>query len=342
MQTLPCLQAVLLGYVVRSQLIRAVREEYERTVREIEDPFVNGTSTHALTNCAVHWPRKKKLCLPEFLQIHPVRTDDLTGKEKEKSTSASQTLAVSLCPHGIGTSTRLPSPQEAHRLSPLSPSTTSGSSYEEEDSLKMCSRNGRTQEAATSLSHSDGPQHRTVQEDATFSSNDGSGAVMEQSERTRQTDEIENRSTLHSGSTEYQIPPQMEEVDMAEKDSGSVPPTFSAGKRSETRLSSQDSGECSVAPTCTASHFCSSAGSEVEGKSLSELVPPAMSHLPHTRQELLDLKSQIAMELVWVEQAIASRQCVSIVISQSFYVELCGSLLLHVHVHVYYSVMPNM
>ena len=51
---------------------------------------------------------------------------------------------------------------------------------------------------------------------------------------------------------------------------------------------------------------------------LLDSIGPVQSNLPRDRESLLELRTQMAMELIWIKQAIASRQKVSTMIKKVF------------------------
>ena len=363
-------QALVLGHHVRRKLVRSLREEYEKMVREIEGG-VDGATAHSLTNCTIQWPRKGALCLPVFVEegdmvTHPEGKAMATHPEGEAMVTHPEggqfmggprgqssdefhdeeggpgfSRPPQVCPYPLpeagSSSSRSPSPLEVQSLTSdpsltslittascqkqltqsesesrqytqcgatvlsVTTSTRCGLTEVGDDTLNVCNLqtdNENLQSGSPSMPIAEATQHNhsaateeSVLSVSLTSLDSSTSSVL--SETSRAT------SVCHRDE---------ESVSMeAEKSISACQNTTDANPRSKDlrqlhgeRLGSVDGG----------------GGGDSDEVLIQELLgsEPLMQQnsLPRDKHSLQELRVQTAMELVWLRQAIMSRQRVSI------------------------------
>ena len=287
-----------LGHLTRKQLIASVRVEFEEAVGEIEGG-VEETSARRLTHHAIYWPRNNQLCFPVFLprgtriNNEPIDIDsDKTERSARDnqftstcgntdlvhtSTVSDSTAAlVTISSDGISSFSSSISNSNTITTSPpfISPS------WQPEHTV---SRKGREEESVssavttiTSPSHTlpiSAPPHTEHPSSSSHSSSSTSSSSSffpEESveKREEMKEEEEEEETIKKGEEERKEEEEKEEKENEEE--GDVEINRGA-------VSSERARENS--PTFSAD-----------------------------RESLIEQRARMVMELVWLKQAIASRQ----------------------------------
>ena len=261
-----------------------MREEYERTVQEIE-----ADSCLLLTNQVVHWPRKNALCFPVFQdQNERVKTSGQCGDGDGDEGDGSRSSSAS-------------KPCQSPNILNLEPSDSETEIQTVIPSIEM----GKTQIGAPKLPSNLQPeslQPRSLQP--------GSPLFLEGMSLSILPEVQETCGRLHN-------------TDEPETSAFRFPSTSSAA-REHPNLPLSSCAKPSVSEPQLRSGT-PLLETEVAVGSWLELPEPTLSDLPQDRESLTRLKAQLAMELLWIKQAIASRQNVSIsvVTMQQSTVNLC-------------------
>ena len=259
-----------MGHAIRRQLLHWVREEYERTVQEIE-----ADSYLPLTNQVIHWPRRNALCFPVFQdQNEKVDTLGQCGDSDKRDGSMNSSAS---------------SPCESPNILNLEPSGSETEIRTAMTSIEV----GETHIGATKLASTSNLQPESLQprsppflERMSFST---LPEVQETCRPLHNTDEPQ-ASTLPFSATRSSPRAQPENL-----------PLSSCAKLSASVID-QPQWRSDGIPLLE---------TDAVGSWL-ELPKPTLSDLPQDRESLTKLKAQLAMELLWIKQAIASRQNVSI------------------------------
>lgn len=275
------IQAILLGHVVRRQLLHQVREEYERTVQEIR----TGSSL-PLANQVIHWPKKNALCYPVFKdrveEISEHHAHSYHGREGTRSSAVSD--AVSPGMHESSTILNSETSVACGDVAEIQPTiTVSGHGLD---------IGAATQHESASDVHSESPPSSEKTSLSTLLDSQGAGSLVYNTDQS-QTSTLPSSTASVNEQFEKQ-PPLVQNQSPPLLTSVPVPAT--------------------VAVSDSQPHW-KSAVSQLEGDTVDEhcleLSGDAFSDLLQDRKSLMELRAQLSVELLWIKQAIASRQNVS-------------------------------
>ena len=270
-----------------------MREEYEKTVQEIESDLT-------LPQCSVRWPRTNRLCFPVFEHTQlPLHDED---REEPGS------------PNGVKSQ-----PVVLHTTDP-SCATLTGDQGGEQDVVRDSAVGGRPPSppprprgdvtCTPSNAHSlpDPQDSETGGQIKDGGSEVGSGTLDETVE-----DGVSpsNVNMLHDNGRE-RLPATTKQRPMS-----SSPAALKDIERETTGQRSKSSSPAVVLKDSDSTGKQWRLGvpdlDSVEGyHQLLESLGPIPSELPQSREGLVELRTQLAMELLWIKQAITSRQSVSI------------------------------
>jgi len=275
------IQAILLGHVVRRQLLHQVREEYERTVQEIR----TGSSL-PLANQVIHCPKKNALCYPVFKdrveEMSEHHAHSYHGREGTKSSAVSDAAS--------------PGMHESSNILNLETSVACGDVAEIQPTITVSGHGldigAATQRESASDVHSESPLSSEKTSLSTLLDSQGAGSLVYNTDQS-QTSTLPSSTASVNEQFEKQ-PPLVQNQSPPLLTSVPVPAT--------------------VAVSDSQPHW-KSAVSQLEGDTVDEhcleLSGPAFSDLPQDRKSLMELRAQLSVELLWIKQAIASRQNVS-------------------------------
>ena len=267
-----------MGHVVRRQLLHQVREEYERTAQEIRTG-----SCLPLANQVVHWPKKNALCYPVFNdrveEISEHHVHGYCGREGNKSSALSNTSS--------------PGRDE---LSNTEPPIACDGKAEFQPTLTESGHGLQIRAAAKHTSASvvlfGSPPQSSL---STLLDSQGECRLVFNPDQ-RETSSLPS-TTVNSSSINDQFAKQPPLVqDRSPHIIPSVPlPCITTAADSQPHLKS--------------------GVPQLEGDTVDESwlgsFRPTVSDLPQDRESLMELRAQLAVELLWIKQAIASRQNVS-------------------------------
>ena len=249
-----------------------MREEYERTVQEIEaDTYL------PLTNQVIHWPRRNTLCLPVF-QDQNKKVDTLgqcgDGDKGDGSMSSSASR-----------------PCESPNILNWEPS---GSETEIQTAMTSIEV-GETRIGATKLASTSDLQPESLQP--------GSPPFLERMSLSTLPEVQETCRPLHNTEPQASTLP--------------FPATHSSAREQPENLPLSPCAKLSASVIDQPQWRSGIPLFETAVGSWLELPEPTLSDLPQDRESLTKLKAQLAMELLWIKQAIASRQNVNISVQQA-------------------------
>ena len=298
---------MLLGHITRKRVIHSVRAEFERTAREIEGGLTSA-GTHPLTNSTIHWPKKEQLCFPVFVQGRESnetcadRTAPSGGLQLQRSriseprdSTVGCPRALETCPHLLPevVSSRTPSPLEFQSLSSLSSSSPALSPVE---ALNVVGKEGEAMAP---------PEHSTPSHSAPRDLPNTTISSSTQPESPPPSSPIDMNS-VHSPSPGQPVSQLMSSPSSSLSDEHSIEPPSPRQPASPHATQTSVRGGESV----HREQLASDDTLEDCGDMLSS-GPAVRMSFPRDRSELLELRGQLVMELVWLRQAIASRQSVS-------------------------------
>lgn len=224
------------GRHLRRQLVHSVREEYEKTVKEIE----GGESS-------IRWPRRGTLCFPVFAEPG----EEVVTPDQDESLSSGQL-------------------QTDTPALPHTPVTM-------EDVSKVC-----LSSLSSMLSSGNSP--------------DKDGGCVQQFTGTDSTKEVRTLTFPHSHQPVSECGVERgDELEPLQSRTNEATSTQNGTNES------QKSSQCEM-----------SEGRDMLIELLLESEPLVGDNFPKDKCSLLELRSQTAMELAWLKQAIASRRKVSV------------------------------
>ena len=344
-------QALILGRHVRQQLVHAVREEYEQTVREIERGGVCGSSPYSITGSTIHWPKSGRLCFPVFLEegetVRVQREGDpfishpqpqcesetscptllkpsqecrypLPEVDSGKTSSSLELQNCSLPLPKISHQPRVDQERQCSAPSSAAMCTPFHASLSERDIVTECNQNdsesmpcdissapktdilpcrqysasleGVSSPSLSSLSSSSSSEGNTLGGE---SRGDGEAVVDSSTDSTKESCTLQKQSRHDFPKPDSVLSSRPgEAVCVSESAAGTGIPAE--------QTSPQNLGDLQNRP-----------GETCDGMQHEPLLgsgPVAEGSFPKDRHSLLELRSETAMELVWLKQAIVSRQ----------------------------------